>query len=123
MSKITLSLHSTDAAHSLTASKELDASEADQMGSQERCLLFGSFPTTGLVLDANAGDPIGGFTSDMPPASIGNLVLYVYDGTLVGADTSSGQQLWSFAADGELTSAPLIVNQTIYIGSPFGIGH
>jgi outer membrane protein assembly factor BamB len=28
--------------------------------------------------------------------------------------------LWSFAGDGDLTSAPLVVNQTIYIGSNSG---
>jgi len=75
------------------------------------------------VLDANTGNPIGGFTSDTPPAFIGDLVLYVHDGILVGVDIPSGQQLWSFAEDGDLTSEPLIVNQTIYIGSPFVIGH
>ena len=76
--------------------------------------------TTGLVLDANTGNPIGGFNSDTPPAFIGNLVLYFRNGTLVGVDVPSGQQLWSFAGDGDLTSAPLIVNQTIYIGSSSG---
>ena len=77
-------------------------------------------PTTGLVLDANTGNPIGGFNSDTPPAFIGNLVLYLHNGTLVGVDVPSGQQLWSFAGDGDLASAPLIVNQTIYIGSSSG---
>ena len=77
-------------------------------------------PTTGLVLDANTGNPIGGFNSDTPPAFIGNLALYFQSGTLVGVDIPSGQQLWSFAGEGDLTSAPLIVNQTIYIGSNSG---
>jgi outer membrane protein assembly factor BamB len=30
---------------------------------------------------------------------------------------SSGQVLWSFAGDGGLISAPVVVNQTIYIAS------
>jgi hypothetical protein len=77
-------------------------------------------PTTGLVLDANTGNTIGGFNSDTPPAFIGNLALYFQGGTLVGVDIPSGQQLWSFAGDGGLTSAPVIVNQTIYIGSSSG---
>src|SRR6202030_206832 len=74
----------------------------------------------GLVLDANTGNVIGGFNSDLPPAFIGNLALYFQSGTLVGVDIPSGQQLWSFAGDGGLTSAPVIVNQTIYIGSSSG---
>jgi outer membrane protein assembly factor BamB len=76
--------------------------------------------TNGLVLDASTGNPIGGFNSDTPPAFIGNLVLYFNNGTLVGVDVPSGQQLWSFAGDGDLLSAPLIVNQTIYIGGSSG---
>jgi outer membrane protein assembly factor BamB len=76
--------------------------------------------TPGLVLDANTGNPIGGFNSDTPPAFIGNLALYFQSGTLVGVDIPSGQQLWSFAGEGDLTSAPVIVNQTIYIGSSSG---
>src|SRR6188472_850942 len=77
-------------------------------------------PTPGLVLDASTGNPIRGFNSDTPPAFIGNLALYFQSGTLVGVDMPSGQQLWSFAGEGDLTSAPLIVNQTIYIGSSSG---
>jgi len=46
--------------------------------------------------------------------------LYFQSGTLVGVDIPSGQQLWSFAGEGDLSSAPLIVNQTIYIGSSSG---
>ena len=76
--------------------------------------------TSGLVLDADTGNVIGGFNSDRPPAFIGNLALYFQSGTLVGVDLPSGQQLWSFAGDGGLTSAPVVVNQTIYIGSSSG---
>jgi outer membrane protein assembly factor BamB len=74
----------------------------------------------GLILDANTGNQTGEFNSDRPPAFIDNLVLYFQSGTLVGVDIPSGQQLWSFAGDGDLTSAPVIVNQTIYIGSSSG---
>jgi len=74
--------------------------------------------TSGLVLDANTGTVIGGFNSDRPPAFVGNLALYFQSGTLRGVE--NGQVLWSFAGDGQLTSAPVIVNQTIYIGSNSG---
>jgi outer membrane protein assembly factor BamB len=75
--------------------------------------------TNGVVLDANTGTLIGGFNSDRPPAFFGNLALFLQTGTLVGVD-SNGQVLWSFAGDGGLTSAPVVVNQTIYIGSSSG---
>jgi outer membrane protein assembly factor BamB len=76
--------------------------------------------TSGLVLDANTGTKTGDFDSNTPPAFIDNLALYFQNGTVVGVDVPSGQQLWSFAGDGGLTSAPIIVNQTIYVGSSSG---
>ena len=76
--------------------------------------------TSGLVLDAATGTVTGGFDSDVPPAFVGNLAVYLQSGTLRGVDLPSGQLLWSFAGDGVLQSAPVIVNQTIYIGSSFG---
>jgi outer membrane protein assembly factor BamB len=78
-------------------------------------------PTNGLVLDANTGNQTGEFNSDTPPAFVGNLALYFQNGTVVGVDIPTGEQLWSFAGDGGLTSAPVIVKQTIYVGSSSGI--
>jgi outer membrane protein assembly factor BamB len=76
--------------------------------------------TNGLVLNANTGGLIRGFNSDVPPAFFGNLAVYLQSGTLRGVNSENGQVLWSFAGDGGLTSAPLIVNRTIYIGSSSG---
>src|SRR6266480_5492784 len=80
-----------------------------------------STPTNGLILDANTGANTGGFNSDRPPAFVGNLGVYFQSGTLRGVDVTNGNVLWSFAGDGNLVSAPLIVNQTIYIGSSSGL--
>ena len=76
--------------------------------------------TNGLVLNANTGAIIRGFNSDRPPAFFANLALFLQDGILRGVNAQNGQVLWSFAGDGGLTSAPLVVNQTIYIGSNSG---
>jgi len=76
--------------------------------------------TNGLVLNANTGTLIRGFNSDQAPAFFGNLALFLQNGTLRGVNAQNGQVLWSFAGDGGLQSAPLIVNQTIYIGSSSG---
>jgi outer membrane protein assembly factor BamB len=78
-------------------------------------------PTNGLILDEDTGVSLGGFNSDRPPAFSDNIGVYLQSGTLRGVDILSGQVLWSFAGDGDLTSAPLIVNQTIYIGSSSGL--
>ena len=45
--------------------------------------------------------------------------MFLQSGTLRGVD-SNGQVLWSFAGDGGLISAPVVANQTIYIGSNSG---
>jgi outer membrane protein assembly factor BamB len=73
----------------------------------------------GLVLDANTGGLIRTFNSDTPPAFFGNLALFLQSGTLVAIE--NGQMLWSFAGDGGLQSAPVVVNHTIYIGSSSGV--
>jgi len=80
-----------------------------------------STQTNGLVLDAHTGTLIRGFNSDRPPAFFGNLGLFLQSRTLRAVDLPSGQVLWSFAGDGQLTSAPVVVNHTIYIGSYSGI--
>jgi outer membrane protein assembly factor BamB len=77
--------------------------------------------TNGLVLNPNTGAQIRGFNSDTAPAFLGNLALYLQSGTLRGVNAQSGQVLWSFAGDGGLFLAPLVVNQTIYIGSTSGV--
>ena len=76
--------------------------------------------TNGLVLNANTGGLIRGFNSDQAPAFLGDLALFLQNGTLRGVNAQNGQVLWSFAGDGGLQSAPLVVNQTIYIGSSSG---
>ena len=76
--------------------------------------------TNGLILNANTGASLGDFNSDRPPVFNGNLGVYFQSGTLRGIDISNGDVLWSFAGNGDPTSAPLIVNQTIYIGSSSG---
>jgi outer membrane protein assembly factor BamB len=73
----------------------------------------------GLVLNANTGSFIRKFNSDTPPAFFGNLALFLQNGTLVAVE--NGQMLWSFAGDGGLQSAPVVVNHTIYIGSSSGV--
>jgi len=76
--------------------------------------------TNGLVLNANTGSLIRGFNSGTPPAFVGNIALFLQGGTLRGVNAQNGQPLWTFAGDGSLSSPPLVVNRTIYIGSYSG---
>src|SRR5260370_3547315 len=80
------------------------------------------FPTNGITLDANTGTNLGlGFNADVAPAFAGNLGVYVHNNTVSGVDLNSQQVLWSFTGDGRIDSAPLIVNQYIYVGSYTGL--
>jgi outer membrane protein assembly factor BamB len=79
---------------------------------------FGS--TNGLILSARTGHDRGGFDSDLPPAFAGTLGVYFQSGTLRGINVTDQSVLWSFAGSGDLSSAPLIVNQTIYVGGSSG---
>jgi outer membrane protein assembly factor BamB len=77
--------------------------------------------TNGLILDAATGDKLGGFDCDRPPAFVRNTGLYLHNGTLRGIDLRNSNVLWSLAGDGSLTSAPLVVNRTIYAGGSSGM--
>jgi len=71
-------------------------------------------------LDAASGAPLGLLPGDRIPA-IGPLVGYfLRQGTLQGVTLSSGVSLWSFTGDGGLATAPVVVNQDVFVGSSSG---
>ncbi|MBV9280122.1 MAG: PQQ-binding-like beta-propeller repeat protein, partial [Chloroflexi bacterium] len=88
-----------------------------------------SAPTQGDVLDATTGQLVNTFTASDPPAFSGNTGAF-----LTGASSSSGgtlqvqdwtnpsapATLWSFAGDGTLDSAPIIVNNDVFVGGSSG---
>jgi len=76
---------------------------------------------SGLSRSIEKLDILSGRSSMRPPAFIAILGVFLHSETVVGVDIPSKRQLWSFAGDGGLQSAPVIVNQTIYIGSSFGM--
>jgi outer membrane protein assembly factor BamB len=75
---------------------------------------------SGYLFEANTGTLIRRFQAGPIPAFKGNRGLFLNAGRLEAQDAATGQVLWSFAGDGSLSSAPLIVNQTVYIGSTSG---
>ncbi|HZU13717.1 MAG TPA: PQQ-binding-like beta-propeller repeat protein [Chloroflexota bacterium] len=90
---------------------------------------WASIPNQGLQLDAATGAAGTAFTASAPPAFSGNIGAF-----LTGASSSSGgtlqlqdwsnpaspSVLWSFAGDGTLDSAPIIVNNDVYVGGSSG---
>lgn len=84
-----------------------------------RDYLFGS--VNGLILNGRTGAVVDQFDSDRPPAFIKGIGVYLQSGTLRGVNITNQSVLWSFAGSGNLTSAPLIVKGTIYIGASSGL--
>jgi outer membrane protein assembly factor BamB len=74
----------------------------------------------GLVLSARHGEKRGTYGSTTIPAFAGDTG-YFNDGTLRAKDlTDLSSSIWSFAGDGSLTSAPIVVNGWVFVGSSSG---
>jgi outer membrane protein assembly factor BamB len=81
--------------------------------------------TGNLRLDAATGAEQGTFSSTTAPAFDGTRIFTststITGTTLSAVDPSTQALLWSFAGDGSLNSAPLVVNGCVYEAS--GNGH
>ncbi len=82
--------------------------------------------TKNLVLDATNGSTTGSFTSDRIPAFDDAGVAYFVSRPVSGngrllAEAQGVTPVWSFNGDGNLITAPLVVNGYIYVGSTSGM--
>lgn len=73
------------------------------------------------ILDSNTGAKLGSFKAGPPPAiftSGGNdYLLTVWNGKLTCTNSANLSVLWTFAGDGQLSSAPLVINGVVVEGS------
>jgi len=76
--------------------------------------------TSNLVLDAATGAAAGSFPASAIPAFAGARGFFLASGTLQARDVGTLSLLWTFSGDGTLASPPLVVNDTVYIGSSAG---
>ena len=72
------------------------------------------------IFDAATGTILGSFASSTPPAVDATTAFYLNAGTLSAVDLASTAVRWTFAGDGGLISAPLIVDHTVIVGSSSG---
>lgn len=72
------------------------------------------------IMDAASGDDLGLLSSRTIPAVTGTTVFTLSSSTLAPKKISDGSQPWTFAGDGQLTSAPVVVNDTVFVGSGSG---
>lgn len=82
--------------------------------------LYARDTPSNLVLDSESGAELGPFTATAPPAFAGNVGFFLADGTLQARDLSTGAVHWSFAGDGNLVAAPIVVNRTVFTASGTG---
>jgi PQQ-like domain len=73
-----------------------------------------------VALDAGTGIPVAEIQALPAPAFHGSTGFFLNVSTLEARDISSGTLKWSFTGDGTLSSAPIVVNGTVYIGSTSG---
>jgi outer membrane protein assembly factor BamB len=72
------------------------------------------------VLDASTGATLGTFSATTAPAFSGSTAFFLNGSTLQGVDLGTNAVLWSFTGDGSLSTAPIVVNGNVFIGSTEG---
>jgi outer membrane protein assembly factor BamB len=73
-----------------------------------------------VVLDPATGAQLGTFAAGPAPAFSDTLGFFLNGTTLTGVQLASGGTLWTFTGDGSLTTAPLFVGDSVYVGSSAG---
>lgn len=73
-----------------------------------------------VAMDVGTGIEVAGFVADPAPAFNGSTGYFLNWTTLEARDVSSGILKWSFVGDGTLSSAPIVVNGIVYVGSTSG---
>jgi outer membrane protein assembly factor BamB len=74
----------------------------------------------GTTYNAETGALSGTYTADSPSAFTASTGYFLQGGTLRGISVASNTVQWSFAGDGQLSGAPIAVNQYVFIGSGSG---
>ncbi|HTT04491.1 MAG TPA: PQQ-binding-like beta-propeller repeat protein [Steroidobacteraceae bacterium] len=80
----------------------------------------GEIGPSGQVFNAETGAIEGSYSASGMPAFSATTGFFLFNSTLQGIQQSNNQILWSFAGDGSLVSAPVTVNNWVFIGSSGG---
>jgi outer membrane protein assembly factor BamB len=74
----------------------------------------------GVAYVAETGASLAAYDATATPA-ISPTTSYILDGTsLVSAPLSGGHSNWTFTGDGQLVTAPIVVNDYVFVGSSAG---
>ena len=73
------------------------------------------------ILDAGTGAELGLWQTSGPAPALDGVNRYVLTGSTLRAENAgSGSLQWSFDGDGELSSAPIVAGDTVFVGSATG---
>jgi outer membrane protein assembly factor BamB len=75
---------------------------------------------SGTTFNALTGALLGSFVADVPPAFGTQMGFFLQSGTLTGITLSNNTIAWSFTGDGSLVTSPILINQTVIVGSSTG---
>jgi len=79
---------------------------------------FGTY--NGDVFNASTGKLVFSYVADNPPAIATTMGYFLQAGTLVGLKLENYSLIWSFAGDGEIVTSPIVVDNTVFVGSSSG---
>ena len=74
----------------------------------------------GAVVDAATGTELDSFAANTAPAVAGEIAVAISADILQARSLRTGLLLWQFTGDGSLPTSPVIVNETVYVGSSTG---
>lgn len=83
-------------------------------------IFFGRASSTLTLFDPASGTQIAQLASQLAPAITSTAVIALNAGTLSSTRLSDRVQTWTFTGDGHLVTAPVVVNNTVLIGSSSG---
>jgi outer membrane protein assembly factor BamB len=72
------------------------------------------------IFNATTGAIVGQFTATTAPAISATSGFFMNSGTLSAVDLASNNTLWTFAGDGSLVAAPIVVDGSVIVGSGSG---
>ncbi len=78
------------------------------------------FVEPNVLLDATTGASLGTFTAGSIPAFDGTRMFSVGGAALIASTIPAFGSAWTFSGDGDLVSAPIVVNGFVYVGSSLG---
>ena len=75
---------------------------------------------SGMSFDAETGNFLSSYTASQPPALTATTGYFLQSSTLSAIGLSNSVIRWTFAGDGSLATAPIVVNGYVFIGSSSG---